>query len=30
MARDSNDRPLRSVKITHIEIHGAGASTAKP
>ena len=28
VARDpSNDRPLRAVKITHIEIHGAGAST---
>jgi cyclophilin family peptidyl-prolyl cis-trans isomerase len=30
MSRDSNDRPVRSVKITHVEIHGAGASTAKP
>ena len=30
MARDSNDRPQSAVKITHIEIHGAGASTAKP
>ena len=30
MARDPNDRPLSAVKITHIEIHGAGASTAKP
>jgi len=30
MARDANDRPLSAVKITHIEIHGAGASTAKP
>ena len=30
MSRDSNDRPLRPVKITHIEIHGAGTSTAKP
>ncbi len=30
MARDSNDRPLNAVKITHIEIHGAGASAAKP
>ena len=30
MARDSNDRPLSAVKITHIEIHGVGASTAKP
>ncbi|MGA2458670.1 MAG: peptidylprolyl isomerase [Terriglobales bacterium] len=30
MARDSHDLPLRPVKITHIEIHGAGASTAKP
>jgi peptidyl-prolyl cis-trans isomerase A (cyclophilin A) len=30
MARDpSNDRPLRAVKIVHIEIHRAGAS-AKP
>jgi peptidyl-prolyl cis-trans isomerase A (cyclophilin A) len=27
MSRDpSNDRPFRPVKITHIEIHGAGAS----
>jgi cyclophilin family peptidyl-prolyl cis-trans isomerase len=30
MSRDSHDLPLRPVKITHIEIHGAGASTAKP
>jgi len=30
MARDPNDRPLSAIKITHIEIHGAGASTAKP
>ena len=30
MARDpGNDRPLHDVKITHIEIHAAGAS-AKP
>ncbi len=29
-SRDSNDLPLRPVKITHIDIHGAGASTAKP
>jgi cyclophilin family peptidyl-prolyl cis-trans isomerase len=30
MARDpSNDRPLREVKITHIEIHRVGAA-AKP
>ncbi len=28
MATDG-ERPLRPVKITHIEIHGAGASTAK-
>jgi peptidyl-prolyl cis-trans isomerase A (cyclophilin A) len=28
VARDpSNDRPLRAIKITHIEIHRAGAST---
>jgi cyclophilin family peptidyl-prolyl cis-trans isomerase len=31
MARDpGNDRPLHDVKITHIEIHGVGASAAKP
>ena len=29
-ARDPNDRPLSAIKITHIEIHGAAASTAKP
>jgi peptidyl-prolyl cis-trans isomerase A (cyclophilin A) len=30
MSRDSNDRPVHPVKIEHIEIHGAGESTAKP
>jgi peptidyl-prolyl cis-trans isomerase A (cyclophilin A) len=29
MATDG-ERPLRPIKITHIEIHGAGASAAKP
>jgi peptidyl-prolyl cis-trans isomerase A (cyclophilin A) len=29
-SRDSNDRPARPVKITHIEIHNAGAASAKP
>ena len=29
MATDG-ERPLRPVKITHIEIHGAGSATAKP
>jgi len=31
MARDqSNDRPVRPVKITHIEIHRAGSPASKP
>jgi peptidyl-prolyl cis-trans isomerase A (cyclophilin A) len=31
MTRDpANDRPFHPVKITHIEIHGAGAAAAKP
>jgi len=29
-SRDSNDRPVRPVKITHIEIHNAGATAGKP
>jgi len=30
MSRDGNDRPYRPVKINHITIQKAGASTAKP
>jgi len=26
----NGESPVHPVKITHIEIHGAGASTAKP
>jgi hypothetical protein len=30
MGRDSNDRPYRPVKITHITIAKGGAPAAKP